>query len=335
MCTLKSIGIAALGAAFALSLSAVPVAAKKVKLNLTLDNADVSLPNQANKKFAEEVAKRTNGEVEIVIHAGGSLGYKGRESFFATQDGAVEIGATAFDKLVGIEPVFKLQSLPFLTTTVKQTQTMFNVARPYFQKAFAKSGMTMLYGSPFTPVGIWAKKALQSPGDLKGLKIRTYDVTGTKVLKAAGAAPIQMAFTDVVPALSTNAIVGILTSDESGSNLKAWEYGVNQFNSIGYSIAIVVAFINNDVLNDLNPEQQKAIKDAAKIAEEWAFANSLARVAFNKERMAKGGATFIEDVPGDVIAHLKKAGSPLMDEWKKEMGPEADDILAAYEKAMK
>ncbi len=334
MKTLKGIGMAALGAALVTALSAAPTEAK-VKLNLTLDNAETSLANQANKKFAEEVAARTKGEVEIIIHAGGSLGYKGRESYFATRDGAIDIGTTAFDKLVGVETVYDLQSLPFLTTTIGQTQTMFEVAKPYFQKALTKSNMTMLYGAPLTPVGIWATRPITSIDDLKGLKIRTYDVTGTKVLKAAGAAPIQMAITDVVPALSTKAIDGILTSDDSGSDLRAWEYGVNQFSSIGYTIAVIGAFINNDVLAKLTPDHQKALMEAAKVAEKWGFEQGVARIAFNKERMAKGGAKFIEDVPAAVINHLKQAGAPLVAEWKQKMGPDADKIFAEYEKRMK
>lgn len=334
MKTFKTIGMAVLSAAVATALSAAPTEAK-VKLNLTLDNAETSLANQANKKFAEEVAKRTNGEVEIAIHAGGSLGYKGRESYFATRDGAVDIGTTAFDKLVGVETIYDLQSLPFLTTTIPETRTMFEVAKPYFQKAANKSNMTLLYGAPLTPVGIWARHPIQTPEDLKGLKIRTYDVTGTKVLKAAGAAPIQMAITDVVPALSTNAIDGILTSDDSGSDLRAWEYGVKHFSSIGYTIAVIAAFINNDVFDGLTPEHQKALLESAKVAEAWGFEQGLARIDYNKERMAKGGAVFNDNVPEAVINHLKQAGAPLVTEWKEKMGPDADKIFEAYKKAMK
>ncbi len=304
------------------------------KLNLAIVQAAQSLPGLAMAKFAEETKKASGGEIEIVVHAGAALGYKERDEYYAVQDGAVAIGAAPFDKLVGLQPVYEMQSLPFLTPTIKSTKTMWGVAQPHFEKAFNKDNMTLLFGAPFTPQGIWAKIKIRKPEDLAGLKIRTYDVTGLKVLKAAGAAPIQMSWADVVPALSTNVIEGVLTSDESGCNGKFWEYGVKYFNSLGYTMGIAATFMNLDKYNSFSPEMQKAIRAGAKAAEDWAWANTNDRVAFNVERMKKGGGVRLDDVPASVIDHLKKAGAPLLGEWKKKMGPDADVILAEFNKRM-
>jgi TRAP-type C4-dicarboxylate transport system substrate-binding protein len=194
--------------------------------------------------------------------------------------------------------------------------------------------MTLLFGAPFTPQGIWAKIKIRKPEDLAGLKIRTYDVTGLKTLKAAGAAPIQLSWADVVPALSTNVIEGVLTSDESGCNGKFWEYGVKYFNSLGYTMGIAAVFMNMDRYNALSPAMQKAIRDGAKAADDWAWANTYNRVEFNKKRMADGGGVLVDDVPEEVINHVKKAGEPLLGEWMKKMGPDADAIIAEFRKRM-
>ena len=324
---------AAFATAFVVSVCMVGAsyAADKIKLNFSFANPAVSLPNQTNIKFAELVKERTGGQIEIIIHAGASLGYKERESYMAVRDGAVAMAGSPFDKLLGLQPIYELQSLPFLTPTIDKTKAMWDAAKPWFEKAFNKDNMTLLLGGPFTPQGIWAKKKIRKPEDLKGLKIRTYDVTGLKVLKAAGAAPIQMSWPDVVPALSTNVIEGVLTSDESGCNAKFWEYGVKYFNSLGYTMGISAGFMNLDKFNELSPEHQKILREAGEEATEWGFKKSYGRVAFNVERMGKD-AERIDDVPDVVIQHLMKAGEPLLGEWKKKMGPEADKILAAYEK---
>ncbi len=321
------------------SLSAVAIlgavnTAHAIKMNLGNPNPATSLSGETDQMFTDLVRKKTNGTVDITPHFGGALGYKGRDQYTAAEDGAIAFASTPFDKIVGFAPIYALQSLPFLTPTVAETKAMFDVAKPYYDKAFSGANQTLLYGAPWTPQGIWAKKRIRSVADLKGLKMRAYDVTGLKTFIAAGAAPVQLSWTDVVPALSTNTIEAVLTSDESGVNGKFWEYGVKYFNFLGYSMGISAVTMNRDRYKSLSADQQKAIRDAAAESEAWAWEKAKTRVAKNKAIMLKNKAEYITDVPAQVIDHLKKAGAPLLDEWKEKMGPEADEILAAFKKKM-
>ena len=322
---------ASLTVAFLGAVSLVGAAtAAEYNFNLAVVQAAQSLNGLSQAEFAKQVKERSGGKIEITIHAGGALGYKERDHYDAVRDGAVALAATPFDKFVGLDPVYGLQSLPFLTPTIDSTKTMLDVAGPYYDKAFRKANQTLLFGAPFTPQGIWAKKMIRSPADLKGLKMHTYDVTGPKTMKAAGAAPIQLSWADVVPGLSTNLIEAVLTSDESGANGKFWEYGVKYFNFLGYTMGIAAVTMNLDSYNGLPKDLQKVIRDSAKAAEDWAWNNTVARVEFNKDRMKKGGGVWVGDVPESVINHLKKAGAPRLDEWKKAMGPDSEKILAEF-----
>jgi TRAP-type C4-dicarboxylate transport system substrate-binding protein len=321
------------------SLSAVAIfgavnTAHAIELNLANPNPATSLSGETDQMFVDLVKKKTNGAVNITAHFGGALGYKGRDQYTAAEDGAIAFASTPFDKIVGLAPIYALQSLPFLTPTVNETKTMFDVAKPYYEKAFNGANQTLLYGAPWTPQGIWARKPIRSIADLKGLKMRTYDVTGLKTFIAAGAAPVQLSWTDVVPGLSTNTIEAVLTSDESGVNGKFWEYGVKYFNFLGYSMGISAVTMNQDRYKSLSADQQKAIRDAAVESEIWAWDKAKTRVASNKAIMLKNKAEYITDVPAEVIDHLKKAGAPLLKEWKAKMGPEADRILASFKKKM-
>ena len=48
--------------------------------------------------------------------------------------------------------------------------------------------------------------------------------------------------------------------------------------------------------------------------------------------MKANGVTVWDTVPGDFRAQLQKAGSPLMDDWKKKVGPElSGKVLVAFE----
>ena len=136
----------------------------------------------------------------------------------------------------------------------------------------------------------------------------------------------------MVPGLSTNTIEAVLTSDESGVNGKFWEYGVKYFNFLGYTMGISAMTMNLDRYNSLSDAQKDQLRAAAKEAEDWAWAGVHDRVKSNKGIMAKAGAEFITDVPQDVIDHLKKAGAPMLGEWKKKMGPDSEVILADFKK---
>ncbi len=58
------------------------------------------------------------------------------------------------------------------------------------------------------------KEAGSVSSNLSGLKIRAWDASGTRTLKTAGAAAVQMSWADVVPQLSSGGIEAVLTSAE-------------------------------------------------------------------------------------------------------------------------
>lgn len=306
--------------------------AAEFEFDLANEYAASSLPGQTETYFIEQLKEKSGGKIEVTAHFGGALGYKSRDHYSAVRDGAMAMASTPIDKLVGFAPIFPIQTMPFVSPTIDQTETLFQVCRPYYEKALNKANQTLILGSPWTPQGIWAKTKITSVDDLKGLKIRTYDVIGTKTLKAAGLAPIQLSWADVVPALSTGTIVGVLTSDEGGVNSKFWELGAKYFNFLGYGMGINALTMNLDAYNRLPEDQQKLLREVAADAEKRAWQIARSRVDSNKKIMQESGAFFVDDVPKEVIEHLKTAGAPLLEEWKKEMGADADAILTEYRK---
>ena len=321
------------GLAATLVMAAYPAWAQTAaKFDLANENPASSLPAQSELRFIEHVKQKTNGSVQITPHFGGALGYDSRTQFTAVRDGAVALGSSPLDKFVGLAPVFALQSLPFVTPTIDSTEVLFKIARPHYELAFNKANQTLLLSEPWTPQGIWAKKKITSIDDLKALKVRSYDATGTRTLARAGLAPVQLSSSDVVPALTTNTIAGVLTSDESGVNGRYWELGARYFNFLGYTMGISVVTMNLDAYNRLTTEQQKGLREAAAAAEAEAWQAARARVDQNKKVMSEQGAIFVDDVPQSVIEHVKRAGAPEIENWKKQMGSVGEEIMAEFDK---
>ena len=139
-----------------------PAISADFKFDLANEYQASSLPGQTDADFAKIVAITSGGRIEVTNHPGGGLGFKSRQHFEAVTDGAVPIASTPISSLEKIEPIFDLQSLPFITTTVNETEAMFIVAKPYYEKAFNKHNQTLLYGAPWTPQGIWEQTKIRA-----------------------------------------------------------------------------------------------------------------------------------------------------------------------------
>ena len=301
------------------------------RYRLDLANADpaTAIPALADAHFARLLNERSGGRIRIATHFGGALGYESRDHFEAVETGALDLASSPLDKLVGLAPIFQLQSLPFLTPGHREARALYEVARPHYEAAFREVGQTLLYAGPWTPIGIWAKRRLEHPAQLAGLKIRTFDRNGAATLKTAGAAPVQLAWSDVVPALSTNLIEAVLTSDESGVAGKFWEH-MEYFHDLGYGVGVSVVHINSRVLDGLPADLQAIVRETAAEVETAAWERARVRVAHNRSVLEKHGISVISDVP-QLADRLMRAGSPLLDEWRAAMGEEpAAAILAAY-----
>ena len=290
-----------------------------------------SLPAEADRLFAERVKEKSGGKIIITNHFGGALGYKSRDHWSAVEDGAVPIASTYTGVFAGIDPIFQLQSLPFVATNPKESKALLDAMRPWLETAFGKGGQKYLLGAPWTPVGIWAKKRITDAEGLRNLKIRSYDKTGTLTLKNAGAAAIQLSWADVVPALSTGTIEAVLTSDEGGLSAKFHEY-MDHFHHVGFTMGTNMIHMSQAEFDALSPELQQAVLDAAAEVEAESWANINERIALNVKRMDENGVTSVTDVSGAFIEHLRASGDPVTAEWREIFGDEeAGKIFARYD----
>ena len=265
--TLKS---ALIGAS--LLVAAFPAHAEKsFKLDMAMQYAPTATIGVANQHFADLVREKTNGTVDITCHFGGALGYSSREGYDAVEEGGVDMTSFAFDNLVGLHPVYNVHSLPFVARTFDEAWPLYQAARPYHDKAFKEANQVLLLSAPWSPWGVWAKHPIKTFEDIKGLKMRTPDSTSVEVFKAVKASPVRMSWGEVAPALSTNAIEAVLTSDESGVTGKFWEFGVNVFNAFGYTEPVSGTTINIDVWESMSDSQRQAMIEAGKEAEAAAW----------------------------------------------------------------
>ncbi len=159
------------------------------------------------KKLAEE---RTKGRVKIEVYANSVL-YKDKEEIEALQLGAVQMLAPSTSKFGPMgAAAFEVFDLPFIFPDHKVQQKVIN--GPIGLKLFKLLEPKGIIGLAYWDNGfkqMSANKPLHNPSDMKGLKLR---IKSSKVLdeqmRAVGALPQVMAFSEVYQALQTGVIDG-------------------------------------------------------------------------------------------------------------------------------
>lgn len=303
---------AAMSAAIVLTGTAFTSTAYAAEYKWDLANAygATSIHAEGDMVFANELEKLSQGKIKVTVHPGGALGYKSADHFDAVSDGAVEIADTPAGFMGGVDAIALLSSVPFLVKTVDDAKILMEVAFNEYEKFFEENGQKLLYTSPWPASGIWSKQPVKELANLKELKIRTYDPGGTNTFKAIGAAPIQLAWGDVVPQLATGGITSVLTSAEGGVSQKFVEH-TPYFTEINYALPLNFVHMNKDTFDNLPAELQDAVIAAAKIASDRNWSEVVSRTERNYEQVEKDGGTLILTGTDKLLDGLAEAGTLL------------------------
>lgn len=320
---------AATSVAFAAAAGATSA---QVKWDMPTEQSQSSLTGIADLAFADKVREATDGEIDITVHFGGSLGYKTKDQYDGVGTGALVLADSYTGPLVGFNPIWQVSALPFLTGGIDDAWTLYQAAKPAYEEILASENQMLLYTIPWTPSGIWAKKPVASTDDLKGLKIRTFDPLGQSTFQAAEAEPVILSFTDVVPQLTTGGIEAVLTSAEGGYQNKFPDL-LSDFTVINYASPLSVVHINKDTWDGLTDGQRAEISAAAAEVEQMIWKQAASREAENFAKMREAGVTITETPSDEMMSKLRTSAKAAIDDWSEKAGDAGKKILAEYKAA--
>ena len=280
-------------------------------------------------RFADLVKAKTGGKLEIVVHPGGALGFKGAEILRVVRDGTLPIAEVLMGNVQGDEPIFGLTSLPLLAGSYDDAWRLYEIARPYYEKALARNNAMLLYAVPWPPSGIYAKKLLKSTADFKGLKVRTYDANSAEFVRLLGAEGIAIPFSELYTALSTGLVNAVLTSTVTGVDAKLWEV-TNYFHRINYAYPLNMVIVNKAMFERLPKDVQEAVLEAAKQVEKEQWNNSKKADLASELALKNHGMTVVKNIDPELKKAMKDAAKKLWDKWLALAGEEGKAIFKAY-----
>ncbi len=217
--------------------------------------------------WANLVRERTQGRINIKMYPGVSLinGDQTRE-FTAIRQGVIDL---AIGSSINWSPQVKelnLFSLPFLIKDYASLDALTGgeVGKDIFA-ILDKSGVVPLaWGENGFRELTNSKREINTPADLKGLKIR---VVGSPLFidmfTALGANPVQMSWADAQPALSSGAIDGQENPVSIFTAAKLHTVGQKNVTMWGYMIDPLVFVANKEIWNSWTAQDRDIVRQAA------------------------------------------------------------------------
>ena len=286
-----------------------------------------AMPGEGVAHFAQAATRLSAGTLAIQPGFDAPDGLRSAAMPRAVAEGRMQAADAFTGALTREAPIFGVSALPFLTASAADTERLLRAARPAYEKALAARGLSLLYATPWPATGIWSRSPLPGPDSLRGLRVRTYDAAGTAVLRAAGAAPVQISFADALPRLRAGELDAVLSSGDGGAGARLWELLPN-FSVLDYASPLSLAFCSTAALAALPELARAAVAQAARETETRQFQAITTRLAENEARMRTNGVT-IATSPALRTA-LMQAAAPVIADWVARAGTEAEEILAAY-----
>ncbi|MYM88011.1 DctP family TRAP transporter solute-binding subunit [Rugamonas sp. FT82W] len=285
---------------------------------------------QAAERFKQLAEKATNGRVKVEVYPNSQL-YKDKEELEALQLGAVQMLAPSLAKFgpLGVKE-FEAFDLPYIFPS---KTALYNVTEGEIGKGLMKK----LEPKGITGLAFWdngfkvmsANKPLHEPSDFKGLKMR---IQSSKVLdaqmRALGANPQVLAFSEVYQALQTGVVDGTENPPSNMYTQKMHEVQkyvtVSNHGYLGYAVIVNKKFWDG-LPADIRTALDKAMKEATTF--EKAIAQRDNDLAL--EAIKKAGKTTIYTLSVKEQADWRKALLPVQKDMEGRIGK---DLISAINK---
>lgn len=304
-------------AMLALSASlALPVHAQTITVGLSLPETieGFDFVNGMYRTFAEYVEANSGMSVNLVY--GGALGNP-NDRLAQMRRGAIEMTDAADGNYASIFADIMVLNMPYLFPS---EQTAWAVLDGPFGQSMAESIRTE---TGIRVLGWWesggfkhfsANRAIESPADMAGMKVRVLGPLATIPVEAMGASASPVAFGELYTALSTGVVDGQDNSVSVFNLIRLYEVQSHLVMS-GHVYAFGPLGISDAFYASLTPENQQVITDAAAAA-----------IAYNRETSRAVEAT--------AIARAEEAGVQVIrltdeqrDAFREVMQPAAIDWL--------
>ena len=236
-------------------------------MRISISVAQNSHQGVAIDTFAKEVEQRTGGRYKVQTFYNGSLGGE-RESIEAVQLGTQELAFSSSGPVPNFVPETKILDVPFLFRDKAHARAVLDgpIGQELLGKFDSKGFKALAWAENGFRHVTNSKRPVNTPEDLKGLKLRTMEnPVHIQAYKALGIITTPMAFPEVFTALQQGTVDGqenplpVITSAKFDQ--------VQKYLSLtGHVYSPCILVMNKGAFDKLSAADKTAFLEAAKVA---------------------------------------------------------------------
>lgn len=286
----------------------------------------------APERFADNVARMSNGRLLIKVHGAGEI-VPALGVFDAVSLGNVEMGHGAAYFWGGkLKGAAFFTTVPFGLTAQEQNGWLYHGGGiELWREAYAPFNLVpMAGGNSGVQMAGWFNREINSIDDLKGLKMRMPGIAGT-VLGRLGGTPVTLPGGEIYTALQTGVIdatewVGPYNDQTFGLYEAAKYYYYPGWHEPGSTLEMIV---NKQALEALPADLQAIIEVAARAANQDMLDEYAARNADALQNLIDNHGVQLKKLPDDVIMALRETSEQVLQE-SVAGNPLAERIYASW-----
>ncbi|MGP4071133.1 TRAP transporter substrate-binding protein [Piscibacillus sp. B03] len=292
------------------------------------------IQTQVFEDIGSSLNEETDGRITYELYPANALGDAGSQYDMAVT-GEADIALSVYGYTPGRFPSVSVLELPFLAETAEHgSKILWNLYNefPEIQEEHDETEPLFLFtADPAQLISINHK--IESPEDLKGLRVRSPSPLANKIIESLGAVPVSMPMGDVYEALERGTVDVAMVPLEALYNYSFHE--IAKYVTVGhFSATPFFSVMNKETYSSLSDGDQELLKDL--VGEDRSAESGSIFDADGKkgEELAKeNGAEFIE-LSGESLDPWKDALKDVTQGWIEEMEEQGLPGQEIYERAM-
>ena len=322
-----------------LIMSAIGVQSVDAKVLLRANSQwnETHAGSQVDKWWAEEISKRTNGEVEIKLFFGGALG-KAQENLALLQQGAIDIAMMSPGYFPAQLPFHAApNSIPMALSRVDQATALMERLMPEvaaFDDEARENGVKTLFFHHLNAYQLVCKDEITGVADMQGKKMRTWGKELPRAVEAVGATPVTLFLPEIYEGLSRGTVDCIPFSVDLMVNYKIYEVAKHIHDITIWQGPTNGTWISLKSWEKLTPEQQQIMQEVSLEAMRKDRDVTIAAGEAAIEELKAKGVQF-HDFPAAEEAKWREMNPDFFGDFVKEMaekgrGEDAEKTIAIW-----
>ena len=278
-------------------------------------------------EFGECVTEATDGGIDIVTHPNGSL-FAGNDIKRAVQTGQAPIGERLMSAHQNENPMFGVDSIPFLATSFEDHERLWDAAGPAVAEILDAQNLVYLYSVAWPPQGLYFKREIHEVGDMDGIRFRSYNTATARLAELTNMRPVQIEAAELSQALATGVAESFISSGATGYDSQVWE-SLTHFYEVDAWLPRNIIFVNKQAWEALDDDTRAAMRDCADTAREAGLQRSIDYTNFTLDGLREGGMN-VERASDALMDGLREIGDIMTEEWLENAGDTGREVIEAY-----